>query len=250
MKTPKVAAKAPKASKAAKLAKAEKAAAPKAQDKRQLHFFFVVDCSGSMAGDKMASLNYAVRSAIPAMRSAAADNPENDVLVRVVSYADKADWVSEEPVPVSSFAWKDLSAKGESAMGEALQILAKMLTSKKLPGRQVQPVIVLLSDGLPTDDVGAGLKALEQSEYGKSALRIAIAIGSDADMPTLQGFIGQSGVKPLQANNAENLVNRIKWAASIPVQAASKPISNGAEPLQQIAQSAVLENKDDGELLW
>lgn len=242
MKTPKQPA---KAAKTTKLAKATPAAG-----KRQLHFFFVVDCSGSMTGDKIASLNYAVRSAIPAMRSAATDNPENDVLVRVISFSDDARWANDSAVPVSDFSWEDLIAKGETAMGAALKLLAKSLTSKNLTGRQVQPVIVLISDGLPTDDVDAGLAALDKSEYGKSALRIAIAIGSDADMPTLQSFMGQSGVKPLQANNAETLVNRIKWAASVPVQAASRPVSGAKEPLQDLAESAAIENKDGGELIW
>ena len=227
----------------------------KGPEKRQLHFFLVVDCSGSMTGDKMASLNYAVRSAIPAMRSAAADNPENDVLVRVISFSDSARCTTDAAVPVAKFVWQDLTAKGESAMGQALENLAKMLTPKKLLGRQVQPVIVLLSDGLPTDDLDAGLAALDASEYGKSAVRIAIAIGSDADMATLQSFMGQTGVKPLQANNAETLVNRVKWAASVPLQAASLPATGQKETLQHLAESAAAENKDgenkDGsELIW
>ncbi len=203
-----------------------------------------------MAGEKMASLNYAVRSAIPAMRSAAADNPDNEVLIRVITYGDSAQWISETAVGVADFAWTDLVASGESALGQALEMLAKVLTAKKLPGQQVQPVIVLLSDGLPTDDVDAGLAALDASEYGKAAVRIAIAIGSDADMPTLENFMGRSGVKPLQANNAETLVNRIKWAASVPVQAASMPVSNAKEPLGHLAESAATENIDGGELIW
>src|SRR3982751_2137368 len=90
-------------------------ALPAKSGRRQINFFFVVDCSGSMTGDKMASLNYAIRSAIPAMQAAAADNSENDVLVRVISFADQARWMIEAPVPVADFTWADLKAKGESA---------------------------------------------------------------------------------------------------------------------------------------
>ena len=237
---------------AAKSVPAKKASAAPADTsgKRELNFFFVVDCSGSMTGEKMASLNYAVRSAIPAMRQAASDNPDSDVLVRVIAFADKASWAVEDAVPVAKFNWKDLSAKGETAMGAGLQLLAKALSPKQLTGRQIQPVIILISDGLPTDDVDAGLAALNDVEYGKQAVRIAIAIGSDADMPTLQSFMGPTGVKPLQANNAETLVNRIKWAASVPLRAASQPVSSGPAPMQQIAESAESENKDGGELVW
>ena len=218
--------------------------------RRQLNFFFVVDCSGSMTGDKMASLNYAIRSAIPAMRTAATDNADNDVLLRVISFSDSAHWMADSAVPVADFNWHDLAASGESAMGQSFEMLAKVLTLKKLPGRQIPPVIVLLSDGLPTDDVDAGLAALNAADYGKMAVRIAIAIGSDADMLTLQSFIGQTGIKPLQANNAETLVNRIRWATSAPVKAASLPASGSTKPLQQIADSVVGEHNDGGELVW
>ena len=217
--------------------------------RRQLHFFFVVDCSGSMTGDRMASLNYAIRSAIPAMRAAAADNPENDVLVRVIGFGDKAKWILETPQNLPGFSWTDLKPAGETAMGEALDLLAGVLNGKKMPGPQLPPVIVMVSDGLPTDEVDEGLAALEASEYGKGAVRIAVAIGSDADIPTLQSFMGKSGFKPLQANNAETLVNRIKWAASTPLKVVSSA-ADWDEPLEQIAEGAASENKDDGELVW
>ncbi len=146
--------------------------------RRQMHFLLAVDCSGSMTGDRMASLNYAVRSAIPAMRAAAADNPENDVLVRVLRFADDVQWTIEVPVAVDQFEWSDLTAGGETHMGAAFFALAQALTPEKMPGRQLPPVIVMLSDGLPTDDAEAGLAAIMASTFGAKAIRIAVAICS------------------------------------------------------------------------
>ena len=60
--------------------------------RRELNFILAVDCSGSMKGEKMASLNYAMRSTLPAMREAARDNPETRVLIRVVSFATETAW--------------------------------------------------------------------------------------------------------------------------------------------------------------
>lgn len=218
--------------------------------RRQLHFVLAVDCSGSMTGDKIASLNYAVRSAIPAMRAAADDNPENDVLVRVLSFADDLRWAVENPVSVHEFEWEDLTAGGETNLGAALNALAQALTAEQMPGWQLPPVLVLLSDGLPTDDVETGLKMLMESTYGEQAIRIAVAIGSHADHELLQSFIGNPDVKPLRANSAETLVSRIKWAASVPMKAASAPVGAPDDTAQHLAQGVASENENGGELLW
>ena len=50
---------------------------PEAQiARRQLHIILMLDCSGSMNGEKIASLNYAIRSAVAELRDVAEENPE------------------------------------------------------------------------------------------------------------------------------------------------------------------------------
>jgi uncharacterized protein YegL len=191
--------------------------------RRQLHLVIAVDCSGSMKGDKIASLNHALRSAIPPMQEAAAENPETDVLVRVACFSQGAHW-HLGPIPVDDLEWRDLAADGPTDMGRALELIADQLTPKGLPGRQLPPVIVLITDGQPTDNFDRGLKALMGSPYGGKSLRVAIAIGADADLNVLQKFIGHPEFKPLRANNARDLVDRIKWATTAPV----KTVSQGA----------------------
>lgn len=41
---------------------------------RPLHFFWVVDCSGSMYGEKIGTVNHAIQSTIPEMVDAAKAN--------------------------------------------------------------------------------------------------------------------------------------------------------------------------------
>src|ERR1700693_2030823 len=91
--------------------------------RRQLNLVIAVDCSGSMQGDKIASLNHALRTAIPAMQEAAGENPETDVMVRILCFSTGAHW-HLGPVPVDSFEWRDLSADGEKRMGHALALIA------------------------------------------------------------------------------------------------------------------------------
>ena len=58
----------------------------------------------------------------------------------------------------------------------------------------------------PTDDATRGITAIMNEPWGKKSVRIAIGIGSDVDDSILQRFIGHSEIKPLRANNADQLV--------------------------------------------
>jgi uncharacterized protein YegL len=109
-------------------------------------------------------------------------------------------------------------------IGAAMRKLAEAVTIPPLEPRALPPVLVLLSDGQPTDDFAGGLKALMDQPWGKKAVRIAIAIGQDADLNVLQQFIGNSEVKPLQAHNPDALVRYIRWASTAVLKAASEPV--------------------------
>lgn len=195
---------------------------------RPLHFFWIVDASGSMQGDKIQSLNYAIQSAIPAMREAGDKNPNAQIFVRALRFSDSAQWHVAQPTKVEDFRWPDLTAEGVTRMGEALHVVAEQLRALQGEGRILPPVLVLLSDGQPTDDFNAGLRDLMAQPLGKKAVRIAIAIGQDADLDTLQKFIGHPELRPLQANNAESLVQYIKWASTVAVTSASAAANKGA----------------------
>jgi uncharacterized protein YegL len=217
--------------------------------RRKLHFIFAIDTSGSMSGERMTSLNDAVRTAIPAMKEAAAGSPDVDVMVRVLRFSDAVEWPVPDAVPIDDFVWNDLTAGGETNMGAALTALAQAMSASEMPGQQLPPIVVLMSDGLPTDESENGLAEFLASEYGAKAVRIAIAIGSDADLGLLQEFIASPTVKPLQANSDAALVNRIKWAASVPMKNVSSPVGS-ADPIAQIAQGVALENASAGDLVW
>ena len=197
--------------------------------RRPLHFIWIADCSGSMGGAKIQSLNTAIHDALPDMKKAAAENPNAEVLVRVVKFSSGASWHVATPEQVEQFNWKDLKAGGVTDMGKALQLVAEKLDPAIMPNRALPPVLVLLSDGQPTDDVSAGLRALMAQPWGKKAVRIAIAIGDDADNSVLQRFIGHPELEPLQAINAESLVQFIKWVSTAVLKSASSPTSQALD---------------------
>jgi uncharacterized protein YegL len=192
--------------------------------KRPLHFIWILDCSGSMSvGGKIQALNQAIREAIPHMQGAARQNPEAETLVRAVKFSSGAQWHIATPTPVSEFKWVDLTADGETSLGAALSMVAEELRIPPMPSRALLPVLVLVSDGQPTDDFATGLKRLMAEEWGKRAVRTAIAIGQDADYRVLQRFIGNDERKPLAANNLEALVDQIRWVSTVPLKEASGP---------------------------
>jgi uncharacterized protein YegL len=195
---------------------------------RPLHFFWVADCSGSMQGRKIEQLNQAIRESLPSMQQVADHNPHAQVFVRAIAFSSGARWHVEAPTMVGNFRWPDLRADGVTDLGRGLKLLASQLSIPPMEDRALPPVMVLLSDGQPTDDYKSGLQQLNDLPWGKKAVRIAIAIGDDADENVLQEFLGNSELKPLRAHNATQLTHYIRWASTAVLNAASSPSSQPA----------------------
>ena len=193
---------------------------------RPLHFIWIADCSGSMSvSGKIQALNTAIREAIPQMQIVANENPNAKVLVRAIKFSDGAEWHIAEPTQVKDLKWINLTTDGLTDMGEALTLLAEQLKIPPMTDRALPPVLVLISDGQPTDNFEKGLKTLMDLPWGQNAVRIAIGVGEYVNQEILQQFIGNPDIKPLQANNAEQLVKYIKWASTAILQSASSPLS-------------------------
>lgn len=190
---------------------------------RPLHFIWLADCSGSMAGEKINQLNFAIRDAIPEMKRVADDNPNAQVLIRAISFESNAKWHIANPTPLDQFQWIDLQVGGLTSMGAALKLVSKELTSDKMGSRALPPVLVLISDGEPTDDFQKALDEMMQSPWAKKAVRISIAIGDQANLDILQKFIGHSELKPLVAQTAAQLAQYIRWVSTTVLQSASSP---------------------------
>ncbi len=181
---------------------------------RPLHIIFIISCSDSMACDgKIHALNNAIKEFIPDIRELANGNIEVPVLIRAIKFSNGAQWhVSSQPTEVERFTWIDLQSGGDATdMGAAMRLLATALKNPPMPDRALSPVLVLISDGCSTDDYNDGLQALMAEKWGRKAIRLAIAIGENANLEELQKFIGNAEIKPLQANNFETLVRHIKW---------------------------------------
>lgn len=191
---------------------------------RPLYFFWLADCSGSMVRDgRIQALNNAAAEALPHMRRVARDNPNVEVRVRVVRFASGAQWVDDGPIPLASFVWPQLQAGGATDLGAAIRLLSEELQSPPMPKRALSPVVVLLSDGRPTDDYDVALQGLLQQPWGQHAVRLAVAIGRDADRDVLRQFIADPTVLPLEANSPEALARQMRWVSTVALDGASSP---------------------------
>ena len=191
---------------------------------RPLHFFWVVDCSGSMWGEKIGVVNNAITDVLPDMRDEAAENPNAQLYIRTLKFSTGASWITPAPVKVEDFVWEDLEPAGVTDFGKAFELLAAQLSVEQMGQRALPPVIVLLSDGQPTDDYKKSLDAFQKLPWAKKAVKIAISIGQDADEDVLLEFTGNRELV-LHANNAKMLAKMIKWASTA-VSAVSSGASN------------------------
>ncbi len=162
------------------------------------------------------------------MQQVADDNPNANVLVRAIKFSNGAQWHITQPTPVSEFKWTDLTAGGTRDIGQSLLMVAEQLKVPPMTARGLPPVLILIYGGKPTDDISKGLQAIMDQQWGKEAVRLAIAIGEDVDLDVLQKFIAHPEIKPLQANNPEALTKYVKWA-SITVPKAVSSYKGGFE---------------------
>lgn len=217
--------------------------------RRALHFFVVADCSGSMAADgKMQALNNAVRETIPHLREVAAANPHAQLLVRAIGFSTGAWWHVEEPTAVDALQWEDLHAGGYSDLGAALELLVDELAGSRSHEPVLAPAVLLVSDGLPTDDYEHSLARLLQTPLGRRSVRLAVGIGRDYDDEVLRRFIGVDGIAPITATDPEQIVRHIRWASIQASQMASRAASPAA-PFGPVAADAASAD-DDEDLVW
>jgi len=187
--------------------------------KRPLQFFWLTDCSGSMSGIKIATLNQAIREAIPEVRKAVASHPEVQIMMRAIKFSDNADWhVGPKPIPIEEFVWHELGVDGRTATSKAIKLLASELDLEKMPSRGYPPICILISDGYCTDpqeEYNSAISELNTIPWGINAVRLAIAIGSEAnyDEKELLKFVNHPEVGVLKADSPQKLVNYIIWAS-------------------------------------
>lgn len=161
--------------------------------KRQMVLFFVIDTSGSMAGTKIGAVNTAIREVLPELQDAGGSDV--DLKVGCLTFSSGCQWMYPTPVAADSFQWNNVDADGVTDLGEACRELSEKMSKNgflQAPSGSVAPAIFLMSDGEPTDDFDSGLDKLKQNNWFKYAIKVAVAIGDDANKDVLAKFTGNT----------------------------------------------------------
>jgi uncharacterized protein YegL len=189
--------------------------------------FFLVDTSGSMGGAKIGAVNHAIEEVIPEIKNISVGTADAQIKIAVLKFDTSAEWITKNgPEDSETFIWRSLDATGMTAMGEACKYLEKKLSTKeggfmREATGSYAPAIFMMSDGQPNDDFDGGLKALKENNWFKAAVKVAIAIGDDADKDVLAQFVGSpEGV--IVAHDSATLRKWIKFVSVTASKVASK----------------------------
>jgi uncharacterized protein YegL len=201
--------------------------------RKTMVLFFVVDTSGSMTGEKIGAVNEAIREVIPEIKEI--NNADAKIKIAVLDFSSGARWLFDKPIEAENFSWSNLDAAGMTDMGKAFKMLSEKLSRTGFMNEaegSYAPSIFLMSDGEPTDDYKAGLTELRQNKWFKAAIKVAVAIGSDANTEVLKEFTGNTECV-LTVRTPEALKKMIRFASITASQIGSKstisPGSNSDE---------------------
>ncbi len=178
---------------------------------RPLPVIVLADVSGSMGTNgKIDALNDAVAEMVATF--ADEDDSQAEIHVSVVTFGRNGASVHQPLRPARETTWEPMAASGRTPMGEAFSLARQMVEDRSaIPSRAYRPTIVLVSDGIPTDDWRGPLEDLLMSDRASKAARFALAIGADADRETLAAFLANDQGRVFEAHEAREIKNFFRW---------------------------------------
>lgn len=198
---------------------------------RPLPIVLLLDCSGSMSGEKISSLNQAVRKMLNTLSKE--ESRISEFLITIITFGGGAQ-VAIPPTSASQITYMDLLAGGGTPLGDAL-ILAKDVIEDKAttPSRAFRPLMVLVSDGVPTDIWESKLDDLILNGRSSKCDRMAMGIGPEAyegpGRATLEKFVAGTDHKVFEADEAEKIQSFFKLVTMSTV-SRSKSVDPNAVP--------------------
>lgn len=186
--------------------------------RKSMVMFFLIDTSGSMEGRSIAAVNDAMREVIPDIQDISNNNADAKIKLAVMSFSSGTNWETTEPQELDSYRWEDLEAGGVTEMGAAFKELNSKLDRNAFlqdPAGVKMPVIILISDGEPTDDFREGLNVLQQNKWYKRSIKVALGV-DDANMDVMKEFTGscESAIYLRDKSNLKKLIRIVSVTSS------------------------------------
>ena len=165
--------------------------------RKVMTLFYIIDTSESMSGSRIGTVNGAMEECRDLLKEIAKANDDAEIKVAVMQFSSGCYWITgpNGAINLEDWNWEDLQAGGITDFGAELIELDKKLSRKAFLNSQTgayAPVILLFSDGGPTDNWEKGLNQVKENNWFKHAIKIAIDIESGADKSVLEAFTGNS----------------------------------------------------------
>lgn len=199
---------------------------------RRLPVYLLLDTSGSMYGEPIE----AVRNGVQVLVSTLRQDPYalETAYLSIITFDSSAKQVTPL-TELSAFQQPNIEANGCTALGEALSLLANKVdtevtkTTAEVKG-DWKPLVFIMTDGVPTDDVQKGLAEFRKRKFG---MVVACAAGAGADTSILKQIT--ECVVSLDTADSGTIKSFFKWvsasvsAGSMKVEDTGKEVSGLSE---------------------
>ena len=190
---------------------------------RALPVFLLVDVSGSMSGEKIGTVNTAIKEMLATLRDI--KNPRGIIKVCIITFGGAGASILKPLSEISPTDAYELPANGGTPMGCAFETLSELLENKSVvSSRDYTPTAILISDGQPTDFSGnkdsvesiiGGWRPLanllDPNNRSAKTIRLAMGIGADANYAILKAFVNNPEIPVIKANDNSTIANFFKW---------------------------------------
>ncbi len=163
----------------------------------------LLDISGSMSGDKIATLNSAVETMITSFKKVVSEKVV--IQLAVITFESSASLYL--PLQsVENISWQGLRAGGEKNLADALIMAKRMIEDRTVvPSRAYRPVVVLVSDGFPVDGWDQPMGDFVGSGRSQKCDRLAMLTGDNSAASVMEQFLEGSGNRLFFANDANDI---------------------------------------------
>lgn len=191
------------------------------KEARPLPVLLLIDNSGSMANEKINTVNVAIKEMIAEFSDI--KNAKGKISIGAITFGNTVE-VVQKIDKIENVSIPEFSAAGKTWMGQAIDMAVDMLEDKEqVPERAYTPTIILLSDGLPSDCPGKmnplnydfsewePLQRLHSSERLKKCPKLALGIGEGTNYNMLNAFINDPEVPVIKANDLATITKFFQW---------------------------------------
>lgn len=194
---------------------------------RRLPVYLLLDTSGSMYGEPIEAVKNGVQVLINTLRS----DPYalETAYLSIITFSSKAQQITPL-TELANFQTPEIEASGCTSLGDALSLLARRVdqevtkTTLEMKG-DWKPLVFIMTDGVPTDDITQGLASLKKCKFG---MVVACAAGKGADQNILKQIT--DSVVSLDTADSATIKSFFKWV-SASISTSSMKIEEGGRDM-------------------